>query len=259
METLPWYRSAIVRQQIVAFIVAVLGFAKVKYSIDLDATVATVLAGVGALIPLLTIITRIFKPAPFMSYAAAFKERELVMAGKIPAPRTYQPLDKFVVGSGPLTRDHQNVGSAKQRGRAEVGLLMSISICCALALAYSGIFGCVGTQGAYKAAPLHGEALADTAYVIAEHYSAVVKQAADLAESHQVSPTIIVGMQVADRRVKRLILGDPANATIGLRQLEQLYTATHDPKTEAQLQQAVNDAAVALADFINAVKTAGGK
>ena len=41
--TIPWYKSAIVRQQIVAFIVAGLGLLKITTDVDIDATVAAVL------------------------------------------------------------------------------------------------------------------------------------------------------------------------------------------------------------------------
>lgn len=234
METLPWYKSAIVRQQIVAFIVAALGLLKITSTIDIDATVAAVLAGVAALVPLYTIVTRIFKPAPNLSQTAAAKEVEMVKEGKIPPSPVARPMN--------------------QGGSIAVQLLIAM---CAGMILVGTIAGCVSTQAAYKAAPLHGEAVSDTAYVIAEHYAAVLKEAANLRESAGVPAPLIVAMQKADAAAKPLIIGEPSG--VGLRQLAEKYTALHDAKTEAELQAAVNNAVRALADLMRAVDAAKGK
>jgi hypothetical protein len=62
--SLEWFQSAIIRQQIVAFLVALLTLIGVTTDVDIDATVGAIMAGVAALIPLYTIATRLFKPTP---------------------------------------------------------------------------------------------------------------------------------------------------------------------------------------------------
>lgn len=241
METLPWYRSAIVRQQIVAFLVAAFGLLKFQTDIDVDATVGAILAGIAALIPVYTIVTRIFKPAPNLSQTAVAKEVELVMDGKIPPSPIAAPM--------------------KQGGFATLNMLIL-----ALVLA-AGIgqllLGCTHTQAAYKAAPLHGEALADTAFVITEHYAAVIHEAALMRKSGTLKTPLLEPIQRADQVANRLILGVPAAegqpAVPGLEQLASTYTALHDATSEAQLQSAVNEAVVALGSLIRAVNTAKGQ
>ncbi len=74
---IPWYQSSILRQQIVAFVLAALAFFNVQLDLDIDATVAALFSGVGALVALYTIVTRLFKPSPNLTATADAKEREL--------------------------------------------------------------------------------------------------------------------------------------------------------------------------------------
>jgi hypothetical protein len=82
--TIPWYQSAIIRQQIVAFLVAGLGLLGITTDIDIEGTVSAILAGIGAVIPVYTIITRLLKPSPNITVTADRKEKALVEQGKIP-------------------------------------------------------------------------------------------------------------------------------------------------------------------------------
>lgn len=239
METLPWYKSAIVRQQIAAFLIAALGLFKITTDIDIDATLTTVFACVAALIPVWTIITRIFKPAPNLTQKAVQKEIELVAKGDAPASPTGAASKQggfFQLGSG--------VG---------IVLLAIMPLVCAHFIA-----GCVSTQAAYKAAPLHGEAIVDTAYVLAEHYDAILIEANSLKDSGGVPSPIVEQMRAADRIARPIFLGNPATQQPGLMQLRSVYVRFHDGSSEEALQAAMNDAAKALADLINAVKTARG-
>ena len=80
---IPWYQSAIIRQQVVLLIVSTLGLLGVTTEIDWDATVTVIFAAVAALIPIYTIVTRLFKPSPNLTATASAKEKELVARGVI--------------------------------------------------------------------------------------------------------------------------------------------------------------------------------
>lgn len=92
MEKIPWYQSAIVRQQIVALIAAVVGLLGLTTDVDIDATVAAVFGGIAAIVPVWTIVTRLFKANPPLTDTAARKEVEVQAkleeaAGKAPVPK----------------------------------------------------------------------------------------------------------------------------------------------------------------------------
>jgi hypothetical protein len=79
-----WYQSAILRQQIGQLLVAGIGI--FGYAVDSAAVndaIAAIFAGIGGLIALKTIFTRLFRPSPNLTLAAQQKENELRMAGKI--------------------------------------------------------------------------------------------------------------------------------------------------------------------------------
>lgn len=231
METVPWYQSAIVRQQIAQLILAGTALFGVNLGgLDVDATLVSIFGGIGAAIAVWTLITRIFKPAPNLSATAAKKEVELVARGTIPPSPT---------------------GPSRQAGFLRVGasvLLFGVGLVAALAA--GGLSGCAGTQAAYKASNNVG----DTALVVAEHYSAVLKEAADLAQSPATPAEVKEALKAADLVVKPLIVGDATRP--GLRELAARYNAVRNAQTEAELQAAVNDAVRELARLINAVKAA---
>lgn len=222
--TLPWYRSAIIRQQIVQLIVAGLALFGIATDIDWSATVEAVFAGIAAVVAIWTVFTRLFKPAPNITAAAAAKEQELVAKGTLP----------------------------KQGGFARLGAL--------LVLAFSGVLalfvlsGCAGTQAAYRAA----NDLPDMAYVVTEHYAAVLKEAADIAQAPGTPDSVKTVLKGADAAVRPWIIGNPATGAPGLQQLTERYQAIGDAQTEADLQEAVNNAVRELSNFIKAVKAARG-
>lgn len=72
---LPWYQSAIVRQQIVQIIAAGTALFGVNLGdFDVDATLVSIFAGIAGVVGVWTLLTRLFKPAPPMTDTAAAKE-----------------------------------------------------------------------------------------------------------------------------------------------------------------------------------------
>lgn len=227
MESIPWYKSAILRQQVVQLLSAATLILGIKTdTINLDETVAMLFGGVAAVVAVWTFITRLRKPAPNLTATAAATEARLVAEGKIPPKQ----------------------GGFFRPGAAVLAFVLAAFV----ALVCSSVSGCVGTQAAYKSA----QSLPDTAYVVAEHYAAVVHEAADLAGLPTTPPEVKDALKAADARVKPLILGDPARGLPGLRQLSERYQAVKDAKTQADLQRAVDAAVLELARLITAVKAA---
>jgi hypothetical protein len=227
VETIPWYKSAIIRQQIVQLLIAGSAFFGITNDqIDWDQTVGAIFAGVGALVAIWTIVTRFTKPSPNLTAQAAAKEKELVAKGAIP----------------------------KQGGFASFDML--VGLVCVVAVA-AIVSGCAGTKQAYRAA----DSLPDQAFVVAEHYAALVKEAADLAQNPATPEPVKEQLRAADRVLKPLVIGEPSQIPPrpGLRELAAAYQATRTAQTEAELQAAVNNAVVALAGFIKAVKAARGE
>lgn len=109
---------------------------------------------------------------------------------------------------------------------------------------FASLLGCVGTKSAYRAA----DTLEEQAYVVTEHYAALVKEAADLATAPGTPRSVIDALQEADQSTKPVI--------VGLAPLVQRYSAVRDAQTEAELQAAVNEALIALTNFINTIKAA---
>jgi hypothetical protein len=226
MENLPWYKSAILRQQIVQLIVAGTALIGINTeTIDLDATVASIFAGIAAVIALWTFITRLVKPAPNLTATAQNKEDELRAEGKLPSQRGF-----FRPGAA----------------------LLAFVLASVAALAFGALSGCAGTKSAYQAA----QSLPDTAYVVAEHYAAVVHEAANIAALPGTPAEVKDALKKADAAVKPVILGNPTTGLPGLRTLAERYQAVRTAENEAALQAALNDAVRELANFINAVKAA---
>jgi hypothetical protein len=226
--TIPWYQSAIVRQQIVQIVVALTALVGVNLGdFKVDETLTSIFAGIAGLVGVWTLVTRIFKPAPNLSQTAVNKEIEMVADRKIPPSPT-----------------------GKQSGFFRLSLAVFVGL---FALSVISLLpGCAGTSAAYKAA----QGLPDTAYVVAEHYAAVVKEAADLAAIPTTSPEVKEAMKAAAEATAPYVLGDPATGKPSLRQLAENYSAVKDAKTEAELQTALNSAVTQLARLINAVKAA---
>lgn len=223
---IPWYQSAILRQQIVQVVAAVVALLGINTgTIDLDATTASIFAGIAAVVGVWTFVTRLVKPAPNLTAVADNKQAALEAAGKLP----------------------------KQGGFFRVGaLLLVLAIGSVAAVSVATLPGCAGTSAAYKSA----QSLPDTAYVVTEHYAAVVHEAADLAALPGTPDAVKAEMKRLDAIAKPLVLGNPATGAPGLGDLAQRYADVKNAQTEAELQSAINRAVEALAQLVNAVKTA---
>jgi hypothetical protein len=232
-KTLPFWRSAILRQQLVQIAIAVTTLIGIKSdAINWDDTIGAVFAGIGGAVAIWTFITRLIKPAPNLTLMAVDKETELREKGKIPP----DPI--------------RTTTALRQHGRISLGLALVLAVVAAVGLFMLG--GCTSTAIAYRTA----QTLPDTAFVVAEHYAALVKQAADLAENPATPESVKAALQAADRAVKPIVLGDDETNRPGLRDLADRYRQARDAQTEAELQNAINSAVRELANFINAVKAA---
>lgn len=129
---------------------------------------------------------------------------------------------------------------------------LSIAALALVALGITGMSSCAGTKAAYKEA----EGLEEQAFVVTEHYAAVVNQAADLAENPSTQPEVRSALQAADRVARPFIIGDRATGQPGLRELADAYAAAKNAETQADLQAALLGATRALAGFVRAVKAA---
>lgn len=146
---------------------------------------------------------------------------------------------------------------AKQGGFLRLSLTGVLAAVAFAALVGVPLAACTGTKAAYTAARTRPETvLPDTAYVVAEQYRAALKEAADLKESGRLPAEYVARLQKADDAVRPLVIGDPPHK--GLRQLSEAFQAVRTAQTEADLQRAVDDAVLALADFLRAVEAARG-
>lgn len=225
METIPWYKSAIIRQQIVQLIVAGLALAGITTDVDWSQTVELLFGGIAAAVAVWTVITRLFKPAPNLTATATAKEQELIAKGTLP--------------------------------KKQAGFAMPSVLYCLFAGALVAVFlsACAGTKAAYRAA----DNLPDRAFVIAEHYAVLVREAADIAQNPATPQSVREALKVADQHAKPFIVGDSARGLPSLKELADAYQATRTAQTEAELQAALNNAVVAVAGFIRAVKAARGE
>lgn len=233
METIPWYKSAIIRQQIVQLLIAGTAFFGITSTdIDWDATVGAIFAGVAALTAVWTIITRIFKPAPNMSSTAAVKEQDLVRKGEIPNPNGV-------------------------RGFALPQLLGALLLAASLTVVLVGATGCTGTRAAYSEA----DTLPDRAYVALEQYFAVLKEWKGIVTNPATPEDVREALKAAELKATPVFLGDPEATPPrpSIRKLASLYQATQNAQNATELQTAVNDAVRALTDFSDAVKAARSK
>lgn len=126
-----------------------------------------------------------------------------------------------------------------------------------LLLACSAIVaGCAGTKAAYQEA----QTLDEYAYVITEHYASLVREAADLKDKPTTPRDAVVAMQRADTAAHLVVVGDPGGSppTPGLAELAATYQQVRDAQSEAELQAAVNNAILKIAELVRAVKAARG-
>jgi hypothetical protein len=106
--------------------------------------------------------------------------------------------------------------------------------------------GCASTRGAYKEAQSPNE----YAYVVAEHYSVLVNEAADFAALATTPESVKAALKAADARAKPLVLK--------LRGLAATYVAAKTADNQEALQTALNAAVLAVADFIRTLRAAQG-
>lgn len=104
--------------------------------------------------------------------------------------------------------------------------------------------GCAGTQTAYRAAETPDE----YAYMLAEHYAALVRQAADLRERSTTPPEAIEAMRRAELAARPLVAP--------LRPLRDACLAARTAETELELQRAIDAAVLAIADLVRQVQAA---
>jgi hypothetical protein len=110
-----------------------------------------------------------------------------------------------------------------------------------------GLNACASTREAYKAADSPDE----YAYVLREHYASLVHEAADLKEKPTTPREAVEIMQQAELAARP--------AADKLRPLRDAFLAGRDAKTQAELQQAINDAVLVIADLVRAVRKAQGE
>lgn len=142
--------------------------------------------------------------------------------------------------------------AGSQRGFARPGALVLLLVAAGLTLA--GVAGCTGTRDAYRAAASSPERIEATAYVVTEHYYAVVREAAALKNSGALAGDALEAVRAAEDALRPLVLGDEATQDPGIVQLVAAYKAVRSAETEAELQAAVNAAVVKLSALINALK-----
>lgn len=105
---------------------------------------------------------------------------------------------------------------------------------------------CIGTQEAYKAA----DGLDETAYVVGEHYSALLEQVLAQNAAGRVTGEDWETVQAA--------IAKTTPAVLALVDAGEAYRDYQSADTEAALQFALSKAAKAITDLINVFREAGG-
>lgn len=114
----------------------------------------------------------------------------------------------------------------------------------AILLAAVTLSACTHTREAYREAA----SVDETAYVLAEHYAALVHEAANLAEKPSTPAAAVDAMRRAELAARPAVLA--------LRDLRDAYVAARSAENEAALQAAVNRAVQVIADLVRAVQAA---
>lgn len=171
---------------------------------------------------------RINQPTPPLSDNAVAKTQQLIAQGKL--QETKPPQGGFV---RPLM----------------LAFLLGLAV-----PMVAMVSGCAGTRAAYQEAQSPDE----YAFVITEHYAALVKEAADLKERPTTPREAVEAMQRAELAARPLILGGDRPPSPGLRDLAETYSAVRDAKSEQDLQLAIDRAVLKIADLVRAVKAARG-
>ncbi len=130
-----------------------------------------------------------------------------------------------------------------QRGFARLSILAALA---GIVLTGLALGACTSTKAAYKEAQSPDE----YAYVVAEHYSVLVNEAADFAALATTPESVKAALKAADARAKPLVLK--------LRGLAATYVAAKTADNQEALQTALNAAVLAVADFIRTLRAAQG-
>jgi len=110
-------------------------------------------------------------------------------------------------------------------------------------LAMTALVGaCAGTSSAYRAA----EGLEEKAYVVGEHYYALVREGNDLKNRGILSGSQLDRAQDLVRSTRPVIL-ELANAA-------EAYALVKDADTQADLERALNNAAIAVSRLVDTIK-----
>ena len=132
--------------------------------------------------------------------------------------------------------------TATKSGAAKSLLVLAI-VAPVLMLALSG---CAGTKAAYQAA----DTVDEQAYVAAEHYASLLREANVLKASASTPGEAVTAMQEAAAKVQPVIMQ--------VKNLRDAYAKVKSAQTEQELQEAVNQAVLLLADLVRAVNAARG-
>jgi ABC-type oligopeptide transport system substrate-binding subunit len=109
-----------------------------------------------------------------------------------------------------------------------------------------GLSACTHTREAYKTADTPDE----YAYVLAEHYASLLNQAADLKEKSTTPREAVEAMQKAELAARPVV--------DKLRPLRTAYLTAKNAQTQAELQAAINEAVLLIADLVRSVRAAAG-
>ncbi len=123
----------------------------------------------------------------------------------------------------------------------KVRSLLMMSVLCI------GLSACAATREAYREADSPDE----YAYVLAEHYASLVKEAAELKEKPTTPAEAVSLMQRAELTARPVVLA--------LRPLRDAYLAAKTPASEAELQEAINRAVLVIAELVRTVRGAAGQ
>lgn len=127
---------------------------------------------------------------------------------------------------------------------AAKSLLVLALVAPVLALTLSG---CTHTREAYGSA----DTVDEYAYVAAEHYAALVHEARVLKEKPTTPAEAVVAMQAAAAKAQPAVLK--------LRALRDAYTQVRSAQNEQDLQKAVDEAVLLIADLVREVNKARGE
>ena len=114
-------------------------------------------------------------------------------------------------------------------------------------LALIGLTGCAGTQNAYRAA----DGVDEIAFVIGEHYYAVLNEATKAKEEGRLTGSNLLKAQRVAERTAPVILS--------LTRAGEAYQLIQNAETESALQIAIVAAAQALTELIDAVQGPNGE